>query len=87
MIDINKCLTDEDDLSFIQELRDFVETQRSVELCYFDFSFLLEPLGRRVEIWCNGECVSSYDSFDDMLLNYFLDGKPFIEQIAYIDFA
>ncbi len=86
MIDLRKYLTDENDISFMQELYEIVSGQSDVKLRYKSWGFLLEPLGTKIEIWHEGECVAKFESLDDMLLNYLLDGKPFIEQVEYIDY-
>ncbi len=88
MIDLKTYLTDENDINFVQELYEIIISgQSSVELSYKNFAFLLEPMGKIIEIWHEGVCVAKFGSFDDMLLNYLLDDKPFIKQIPSVDFS
>ncbi len=88
MIDIKKYLTDENDIQFIKDLYDCVEGQNEIPLSYKDNVFMFCPTGKAVYIHgFEGIENTLYDTLDDMLLNFMLDGKPFIEQIDYIDFA
>ena len=57
-----------------------------LDLTFRGFKFGIEPSGESVSVWGKNELLAEYDSFDDMLENFLLDGKPFIEQISEIEY-
>ena len=48
-------------------------------------SFVLEPHGKAVQIYAYGEFLGDYESFDDLLLNHKIDGKPLIELVKELE--
>lgn len=87
MIDFIKYNLDKNDLEFVLNLYASIETRSEVTLQYKDYSFLVEPCGEKIILWHCGNEVARYDCLDDMLLQFKLDDKSFIEQIAQIDYA
>ncbi len=89
MIELDKYLSDEDDIDFVKDLYDCVAGQNEIDLSYEeDFIFTFCPSGEVVFIYDDTpDNPKRFENLDDMLLNYLLDGKPFIEQIEKIDYA
>lgn len=87
MIDFSIYISNKDDLAFIEDLRIvLVESQMPVNLKCKDFRFQIEPGGGGAEIWSFGKKITEYNDVDTMFLNFLINGKPFIEQIADIDY-
>ena len=63
-----------------------MDSQSEVFLKCNDFCFLLEPHGDEVEVFSNEETLGVYKTIDDFLLNFLIDGKPFIEKISEIEY-
>ena len=87
MIDYDKYCLDEDDIDFLEELKEIFEEEESEQalVCGND-TFLVAPTEDGVEIWVDGEMVAKYSSVDEMFLNFQIDGKPLIERITEIDY-
>ena len=87
-MDFTKYTTDKDELEFLGNIHIAVgiDSQSEVFLKYKDFPFFLEPHGRKIEVYSRGECLGIYQDIDDLFLNFMIDGKPFIERIADIDY-
>ena len=59
-----------------------------VSLCHKGKSFVLEPSGKAVQVVEVADQVAGkYESFDDLLLNYKIDGKPLIELIKDLEYG
>lgn len=89
MIDFKKYVNDEENISFLEDLRYEMQVSHSeVVLEYKGYTFSVEPILDKIEIYDNTkECVAIFDSFDDFLLNFKLEGKPFIELLDDIDYG
>ena len=48
---------------------------------------MLEPHGEAVEVYAYGETLGEYESFDDMLLNHKIDGKPLIDLVGDLEYG
>jgi len=48
---------------------------------------MLGPHGKAVQVYGYGEVLGDYDSFDDLLLNYKIDGKPLSELIKDLEYG
>ena len=63
-----------------------VDSQMEVFLKYKEFPFVLEPHGEQIDVCSKGEVLGHYKDFADMVNNFMIDGKPFIEQIDEIEY-
>ncbi len=88
MIDYKKYFLTEDDISLLEDVKYTVfEEQLQLSLSCGDYSFLLEPVGfSGVQVWRNNEKIAEYSTFDELLLNFKIDGKPFIERVQDIEY-
>ncbi len=89
MLDLTKYDLDDDDREFIAQIEKWcINGQSEITLEYKDKSFVLEPLGQTVQVVeTAGEVAGTYDSFDDLLLNYRIDGKPLIELVKELEYG
>ena len=88
MIDLKSFLNDVKQIEFLETIIEdlSLDSQSEVFLKYKDFYFLLEPHGEKVEVCSNGQTLGEYKTIDDLLLNFFIDGKPFIERISELEY-
>ena len=88
MIDLTKYNLDDDDILFLTEMEDAcINGQSEIILEYKEKSFVLEPRGKAVQVYAYGEVLGDHESFDDLLLNYKIDGKPLIELVKELDYG
>ncbi len=89
MIDLTEYGFDDDDIIFLLEIEDAcINGQSEIILQYKDKSFVLEPHGEAVQvIEVADEIAGKYECFDDLLLNYKIDGKPLIELVKELDYG
>lgn len=88
MLDLTKYNLDNDDIEFVSDMREDIENQNEIILEYKGKSFVLEPSGKTVQVVETAEQVAEkYDDFDDLLLNYKIDGKPLIELVKYLEYG
>ncbi len=89
MIDFKKYSLDENNVEFLKDLYACVECQNEIDLRYKEnFVFTFCPSGSSVFIYDDKpDNPQQFDNLDEMLLNFMIDGKPFIEQIDEIDYA
>lgn len=88
MIDFAKYNLDDDDIEFLCQTEDWcINGQSEIILAYKGKSFVLEPHGKEVEVYAYGETLGEYESFDDLLLNHKIDGKPLIELIKDLEYG
>ncbi len=88
MIDLTKYNLDDDDIEFWHRTEDWcINGQSEIILQYKDKSFVLEPHGKAVQIYAYGEVLGEYKSFDDLLLNYKIDGMPLIELAKELEYG
>ena len=87
MIDFTKYDLDDDDIEFVNDLKEDIENQNEIILEYKGKSFVLEPLGKAVRVYAYGEVLGDYESFDELLLNHKIDGKPLIELVHWLEYG
>jgi len=78
----------DDDIQFLIETEDWcINGQSEIILTYKDKSFVLEPHDKAVQVYAHGEILGNYESFDDLLLNHKIDGKPLIELVKELEYG
>lgn len=89
MIDLTKYNLGDDDILFLAEIEDAcINNQNEIILEYKEKSFVLEPLGQAVQVVeITDEVAERYESFDDLLLNYKIDGKTLIEIVKELEYG
>ena len=88
MLDLTKYNLDDDDILFLIEIEDAcINDQNEVILEYKGKSFVLEPHGKAIHVYAYGEDLGDYESFDDLLLNHKIDGKPLIELVKELEYG
>lgn len=87
MIDFSKYDLSKEDIEFILQVEDFcINGQSEIVLEYKGKTFVLEPHGKSVQvIVAVDKIVGDYKSFEDLLLNHKIDGKPLIQLIKDIE--
>ena len=88
MIDLTKYNFDDDDVLFLTEIEDAcINGQNEIILEYKGYSFCIEPSGKEVQLVDETGVVGEYASFDEMLLNHKIDGKPLIELVKDLEYG
>ena len=88
MIDYKNYDLNSDDIDFIKELeKSCIIEQNEITLECRGNQFVLEPQGKKLEIYAYGKVIGTYTCFEDFLLQYKIDDKPIIELINEIDYA
>ncbi len=92
MVDYSIYNLTSDDIDFLEDLRDHIVVgQCDTGLEYirgdFQYSFLVEPMGGPIYVWRFDEIIAQHSSFDDFLVNFLIDGKPFIACIPDIYYS
>ena len=88
MIDLTKYNFDDDDVIFLIEIENAcINGQNEIILEYKGKSFVLEPHGKAVQVYAYGEVLGDYESFDELLLNYKIDGTPLIELVKDLEYG
>ncbi len=89
MIDLTKYLHDDDDICFVEHLRNgLVDCLCEALLDYKGLVFSVEPCDGKIIVFVEPDIVDSeYETFDDFLVNFLIDGKPFIECVPNIDYS
>ena len=87
MLDFTKYNLDDDDIEFVKDMKEDIENQNEIILAYQGKSFVLEPSGEAVHVYAYGEDLGDYESFDDLLLNHKIDGKPLIELVKALAYG
>ena len=89
MIDFSKYNLSKEDIEFILQTEDWcINGQSEIILEYKGNSFVLEPYGKAVQVVVAVDTiVGDYESFEDLLLNHKIDGKPLIELIKDIEYG
>lgn len=89
MIDFTKYNLGQEDIDFILQIEDrCINDQNEIILEYKDISFVLEPHGKAVQVVVAVDTVvGNYDSFDELLLNYKINGKSLIELVKDIEYG
>lgn len=80
---------DDDDIQFLIETEDWcINGQSEIILDYKGKTFVLEPHGKAVQvIEVADQIAGKYESFDDLLLNHKIDGKPLIELVKDLEYG
>ena len=88
MLDLTKYNLNDEDIIFLIETEDAcINGQNEIILDYKGKSFVLEPRGKAVHVYAYGEDLGDYESFDDLLLNHKIDGKPLIELVHDLQYG
>ena len=89
MIDLTKYNLDDDDMMFLIQTEDWcINGQSEIILDYKGKTFVLEPSGKTVQVVeVANQVAGKYESFDDLLLNYKIDGKPLIELVKELEYG
>ena len=88
MLDLTKYNLDDDDIMFLIQTEDWcINGQSEIILEYKGKSFVWEPLGKALQFYADGETLGYYESFDDLLLNHKIDGKPLIELVKELEYG
>ncbi|MBQ8689960.1 MAG: hypothetical protein IJ515_06325 [Clostridia bacterium] len=89
MLDLTKYNLEDDDILFLREIEDAcINGQNEIILEYKGKSFVLEPLGKAVQVVEVADKIAGrYESFDDLLLNYKVEGKTLIEIVKELEFG
>ena len=88
MLDLTKYNIKDEDIIFLIETEDAcINGQNEIILDYKGKSFVLEPRGKAVHVYAYGEDLGDYESFDDLLLNHKIDGKPLIELVHDLQYG
>lgn len=89
MLDLTKYNLDDDDIEFLLQTEDWcINGQSEIILEYKGRTFVLEPSGKSIQVVeVADEIAGIYDSFDDLLLNYKIDGKPLIELVKDLEYG
>lgn len=89
MLDLTKYNLDDDDIMFLIQTEDWcINGQSEIILEYKGKTFVLEPSGKTVQVVEVAEQVAGkYESFDDLLLNHKIDGKPLIELVKELEYG
>ncbi len=88
MIDLTRYNLDDEDIEFLRQTEDWcINGQSEITLQYKEKSFVLEPHGSAVQVYAYGEVLGEYESFDDLLLNYKIDGRSLIELVKELEYG
>ena len=63
-----------------------IDSQCSLDLLVNNFSFTIEPAENKLQIWIDGKIAYLFNSFNEFLNDFIIDGKPLIEQLDFIEF-
>lgn len=87
-IDFKKYGLGDEDIEFITQTEEWcIDGQDEIVLEYKGYTFGIEPLGERVKVVNLSNVAKEYDTFEDMLLNYKIDGKPVIELAKDLEYG
>ena len=87
MIDLSKYVANQEDLEFLEEIRSALSADflNEVHLLYKDKHLSIEPTEGRIIVFYLGQSYE-FETIDEVFLNFFLDGKPFIEKVSELDY-
>ena len=87
MIDLLNYVKNESDKQFLRDLlNDLKLSQMPVNLVCGNYSFYVDPCGSGAEVWHLGEMVGKFETIEDLFFKFYIDGKPFIEQLSEIEY-
>ena len=75
------------DYEFILDMQGNVVNQLSFNVESANFGFMVEPVNGFLEVWRFDEKIGTFLDLDDLLLNFKIHEKSFIEIIQDFDFA
>ena len=81
MIDLSKYIQDVEDIEFVEYIFTCLEEHYSIDLTYKNNIIHIDY--GNPEIYVDG---NKFDDYDEFLLEFILDGKPFISCISEVDF-
>ena len=89
MLDLTKYNLNDDDLQFLLQTEDWcINGQSEIILDYKGKTFVLEPIGKSIQVVeVANEIAGEYKDFDDLLLNHKIDGKPLIELVHDLEYG
>ena len=89
MLNFTKYNLDDDDIAFLIQTENWcIGGQSEITLEYKGRTFVLEPFGKSVQVVeAADEVAGEYESFEDLLLNYKIDGKPLIELVKDLEYG
>ena len=89
MLDLTKYNLDDDDIEFILQTEAWcINGQSEITLDYKGRTFVLEPSGKTIQVVEIADKVAGeFESFDDLLLNYKIDGKPLIDLVKDLEYG
>jgi len=89
MLDLTKYNLDDDDIAFLLQTENWcINGQSEIILDYKGQTFVLEPHGQAVQVVSAAdEIAGKFVNFDDLLLNYKIDGKPLIELVKDLEYG
>lgn len=88
MINYKKYNLSDDNINFLLEVEECcINGQNEIILKYKDKSFVVEPHGKAVQVYAYGEILGNYESFEDFILNYKVDGVPLIEIVNELEYG
>ena len=78
----------EEDLQFLSNIKASlnIDSQCEVFLKYKETYILLEPHGTEIVVYVNGQKMQCFISFDELVNQFIIDGKPFKEIISEIEY-
>ena len=87
MIDFTKYNLDEDDIFIIETIYDSCASVTNLTLCYknqllFDLD---SPDCHKITAYFSDDNFEEFESVDELLLNFKIDGKPLIEVVKDLD--
>ena len=71
---------------FLTFIKKEMKNQNEVNLRYEDFSFVMQPSGKSIEIYSCGKTLANYTSFEEFLKNFLIKGNLFMDVIDDLDF-
>ncbi len=73
------------DLGIMRDLEDLIKSQADFVFKYKGESYLVEPYGKEVEIWKDGEKLGRYCSLSELLETFRINGILMIECLDDIE--
>lgn len=75
-----------DNKQFLDWIKIELENQNEVSLHYKNFTFVLQPNGKCIEVYSKGKTLANYNTFDEFLANFSIDNYLFVQIVDEIDF-
>ena len=71
---------------FLIFIKEEMKNQNEVNLRYEDFSFVMQPSGKSIEVYSCGQTLANYGSLEEFLRNFLITGRLFMDVINDLDF-